>query len=71
MVVMPASTWIVVGMVVPGRPLVQLLRMEVPSLILLSLDSVLLIEVVVPFLHRPLHIHRSVIHIHVEGTLMY
>ena len=65
MVAVLASTYIIVGIVVPGRLLVQLLRMEVPSLILLSLDSVLLIEVVVHFLHHPLYIHGSVKQIHV------
>ena len=61
MVAVLASTCIIVGIVVPERPLEQLLRMDVPSLILLSLDFVLLIKVVIPFLHRHLHIHCSAI----------
>ena len=48
-----ASTCIVVGVVDPRRPLIQTLRVEVLSLISLSLDSMLFIEVDIPFLSLP------------------
>lgn len=66
-----ASTCIIVGLVVPGWPLARLLRVEAPSLILFSLDSALLIEVVISFLHRSFHIHRSIIQVHVGGVLTH
>ena len=56
-----ASTCIVVGVIVPRRPLIRTLRVEVLLFISLSLDFTLFIEIAVHFLHRPFHIHRSVI----------
>jgi len=61
----------VVGIVVPGRPLVRFLGVEVLSLIPHPLDFALFIEVVVPFLHCPLYIHRSVIQVYVRRVLMH
>lgn len=68
---MLTSMCIVVGIVVLERPLARILRVEAPSLILFSLDSELLIEVVISFLHRSFRIHRSIIQVHVGGVLTH
>ena len=56
-----ASMCIVVVVMVPERPVVWTLRVEVPSLISLPLDSLLFTEIVIPFFYRPFHL--SLIHI--------
>jgi len=66
-----ASTCIIVRIVVPGRPFIRTLRVEVLLLISLSLDSTLFIEIVISFLHRPFYIHRGVIQVHVEDVLAH
>jgi len=56
-----ASTRVIVMIMIPRRSLIWTLRVEVFSLISLSLGSTLLIIIVVLFLHCSFHVHCGVV----------
>ena len=55
-----ASMSVVTMVVVPGRPLLWALRVDIFSIIHLSLIPMLVIVIVILFLHCPFQVHRSV-----------
>ena len=66
-----ASPIVIARVLTPSGLTVLLLRLEVPPVVPLPLGTPLLVEVIVPLLHRSFYIDCSVVEVNIGGILLY